>query len=119
MTKNTGNIKNTGNGIYWIILLASALLEAVWATALGLSNGFSQLTPTVVFAITAVLSMLGLGYRGEANPPRHSLRSVGWYRSCADRWLGHAHWRGIRESVEAAVHRRNRGLCCRFEGPAR
>lgn len=61
MTKNTGNIKNTGNGLYWIILLASALLEAVWATALGLSNGFTQLMPTVVFAITAVLSMLGLG----------------------------------------------------------
>jgi len=61
MTKNTGNIKSTGNGLYWIILLASALLEAVWATALGLSNGFTQLMPTVVFAITAVLSMLGLG----------------------------------------------------------
>jgi quaternary ammonium compound-resistance protein SugE len=58
MTENT---KNTGNGIFWIILLASALLEAVWATALGLSNGFTQLMPTVVFAITAVLSMLGLG----------------------------------------------------------
>ncbi|WP_216659802.1 multidrug efflux SMR transporter [Paenarthrobacter sp. CM16] len=57
----TANTKNTGNGIFWIILLASALLEAVWATALGLSNGFTQLMPTVVFAITAVLSMLGLG----------------------------------------------------------
>ncbi|NWL33301.1 DMT family transporter [Paenarthrobacter nitroguajacolicus] len=67
MTGNTGNIKNTGssgnsgNGVFWVILLASALLEAVWATALGLSNGFTQLMPTVVFAITAVLSMLGLG----------------------------------------------------------
>ena len=61
MTENTAKIKNTGNGIFWIILLGSALLEAVWATALGLSNGFTQLVPTVVFAITAVLSMLGLG----------------------------------------------------------
>ena len=67
MTENTGNIKNTGssgnsgNGVFWVILLASALLEAVWATALGLSNGFTQLMPTVVFAITALLSMLGLG----------------------------------------------------------
>lgn len=48
-------------GIFWIILLASAILEAVWATALGLSNGFTQLMPTVVFAVTATLSMLGLG----------------------------------------------------------
>lgn len=54
MTKN-----NTG--MYWGILLASAVLEAVWATALGLSNGFTQVAPTVVFAITATLSMLGLG----------------------------------------------------------
>ncbi|SDW73185.1 quaternary ammonium compound-resistance protein SugE [Arthrobacter sp. yr096] len=60
MTKST-NTKNTGTGIFWIILLASALLEAVWATALGLSNGFTQLMPTLVFAVTAVLSMIGLG----------------------------------------------------------
>ncbi|WP_159706195.1 multidrug efflux SMR transporter [Arthrobacter sp. 18067] len=57
----TAKTKNTGNGISWAILLASALLEAVWATALGLSNGFTQLMPTLVFAVTAVLSMIGLG----------------------------------------------------------
>lgn len=45
----------------WLVLLASAVLEAVWATALGLSQGFSQLLPSVVFAVTATLSMLGLG----------------------------------------------------------
>lgn len=47
--------------VAWLILLASAVLEAVWATALGLSAGFSEPGPTVVFAITATLSMLGLG----------------------------------------------------------
>lgn len=45
----------------WAVLLASAILEAVWATSLGLSEGFSRLLPTVVFAVTATLSMLGLG----------------------------------------------------------
>jgi quaternary ammonium compound-resistance protein SugE len=45
----------------WLVLLASAVLEAVWATALGLSDGFSKPVPTVVFAVTAALSMLGLG----------------------------------------------------------
>jgi quaternary ammonium compound-resistance protein SugE len=45
----------------WAILLASAVLEAVWATALGLSDGFSRPLPTVVFAVTAALSMVGLG----------------------------------------------------------
>ncbi len=46
----------------WLVLLASAVLEAVWATALGLSNGFSESGPTLVFAVTATLSMLGLGW---------------------------------------------------------
>jgi quaternary ammonium compound-resistance protein SugE len=48
--------------IPWFVLLASAVLEAVWATALGLSDGFSKPLPTVVFAVTATLSMLGLGW---------------------------------------------------------
>jgi quaternary ammonium compound-resistance protein SugE len=45
----------------WLVLLASAVLEAVWATALGLSDGFSKPLPTLIFAVTAALSMLGLG----------------------------------------------------------
>ncbi|UUL77824.1 multidrug efflux SMR transporter [Pseudarthrobacter sp. Fe7] len=45
----------------WLVLLASAVLEAVWATALGLSDGFSKPVPTIIFAVTATLSMLGLG----------------------------------------------------------
>ncbi|MET3165565.1 UNVERIFIED_ORG: multidrug transporter EmrE-like cation transporter [Arthrobacter sp. UYEF10] len=34
----------------WLMLLASAVLEAVWATALGNSDGFTHLLPTLVFA---------------------------------------------------------------------
>ena len=45
----------------WLILLASAVLEAVWATALGLSDGFTRPLPTLVFAVTFTLSMVGLG----------------------------------------------------------
>jgi quaternary ammonium compound-resistance protein SugE len=45
----------------WLVLLASAVLEAVWATALGLSDGLTRPFPTLVFAVTATLSMLGLG----------------------------------------------------------
>jgi len=48
-------------GIAWLILLASAVLEAVWATALGLSEGFTRPVPSLVFAAAATLSMLGLG----------------------------------------------------------
>jgi quaternary ammonium compound-resistance protein SugE len=45
----------------WIILLASAVLEAVWATALGLSDGLTRPLPAIVFIVTATLSMVGLG----------------------------------------------------------
>jgi quaternary ammonium compound-resistance protein SugE len=45
----------------WLMLLASAVLEAVWATALGLSDGFTRPGPTLVFGVTATLSMIGLG----------------------------------------------------------
>lgn len=45
----------------WVILLASAVCEAVWATALGQSEGLSRPLPTVVFVLGLLLSMLGLG----------------------------------------------------------
>lgn len=44
----------------FLILVLSGVLEAVWATALGRSAGFTRLVPTVVFAVTLVLSMGGL-----------------------------------------------------------
>jgi len=46
----------------WIILVASGMLEAVWATALGASKGFTKLGPTIVFGIALVLSMAGLAH---------------------------------------------------------
>lgn len=44
----------------WIFLLISAVLEAVWATALSASDGFSRLGPTVLFVVSFVCSMAGL-----------------------------------------------------------
>ncbi|GAA4423062.1 multidrug efflux SMR transporter [Georgenia halophila] len=46
----------------WFVLIVSGALEAVWATALGRSEGFSRLIPTVVFAVALTLSMGGLAY---------------------------------------------------------
>jgi quaternary ammonium compound-resistance protein SugE len=46
----------------WLVLVVSGVLEAVWATALGKSDGFSRLGPTVVFGIALVLSMGGLAF---------------------------------------------------------
>jgi quaternary ammonium compound-resistance protein SugE len=52
----------------WFVLLASAVLEAVWATALGLSDGFTRPLPTLVFAVSASLSMFGLGLAVKSIP---------------------------------------------------
>jgi quaternary ammonium compound-resistance protein SugE len=52
----------------WVILLASAVLEAVWATALGESDGFTRLLPTVIFALAATLSLAGLGLAVKSIP---------------------------------------------------
>lgn len=44
----------------WIILIVSGVLEAVWATALGKSEGFTKLVPSIVFGVALLLSMGGL-----------------------------------------------------------
>lgn len=46
----------------WIILIVSGVLEAVWATALGKSEGFTKLWPSVIFGVALVVSMGGLAY---------------------------------------------------------
>lgn len=40
--------------------MLSGVLEAVWATALGASEGFSRPGPSVLFAVSLTLSMLTL-----------------------------------------------------------
>ncbi len=46
----------------WVILILAGILEAVWATALGRSEGFTKLWPTVTFGVALVASMGGLAY---------------------------------------------------------
>ncbi|MEU1980482.1 multidrug efflux SMR transporter [Nocardia sp. NPDC019395] len=46
----------------WAVLVVSGMLEAVWATALGKTEGFSKWPPTVLFAGALIASMAGLAY---------------------------------------------------------
>jgi quaternary ammonium compound-resistance protein SugE len=48
--------------VYWLVLILSGVLEAVWATALGKSEGFTKLWPTVIFAVALLVSMGGLAF---------------------------------------------------------
>ncbi|WP_378145563.1 DMT family transporter [Cnuibacter sp. UC19_7] len=52
----------------WIVLIVSGVLEAVWATALGKSEGFSRLWPTVIFGVGIVASMAGLAFAMRSIP---------------------------------------------------
>ncbi|WP_186759323.1 multidrug efflux SMR transporter [Arthrobacter alpinus] len=52
----------------WIVLIISGMLEAVWATALGKSEGFSKLGPTVVFGVALIASMAGLAWAMRTLP---------------------------------------------------
>ena len=46
----------------WVVLIVSGVLEAVWATALGKSEGFLKPIPSIVFLVALALSMSGLAY---------------------------------------------------------
>jgi len=46
----------------WLVLVVSGVLEAVWATALDRSQGFTRLGPSILFVVALALSMAGLAY---------------------------------------------------------
>jgi quaternary ammonium compound-resistance protein SugE len=48
--------------VSWFVLVLSGVLEAVWATALDRSQGFTRLGPSLLFLVALVLSMAGLAY---------------------------------------------------------
>lgn len=52
----------------WLILVASGVLEAVWATAMDRSEGFSRLIPSLIFAVSLLFSMAGLAFAMRSLP---------------------------------------------------
>ena len=46
----------------WIILIVAGVLESVWASALGASNGLKKPKPAVLFVVALLLSMGGLAF---------------------------------------------------------
>lgn len=70
----------------WVVLVISGVLEAVWAVALGRSEGLSRLTPSLVFVGGLLLSMGGLA---------HALRTV-------PVGTGYAVWVGVGAALTVA-----------------
>ena len=46
----------------WFVLIASGMLEAVWAAALSASERFTRWRPTVLFFVSMTVSMAGLAW---------------------------------------------------------
>lgn len=46
----------------WLILIVSAIFEAVWAIALSKSEGFTKLVPSLIFFPAVIISMGGLAW---------------------------------------------------------
>jgi quaternary ammonium compound-resistance protein SugE len=78
--------------VYWLVLLLSGVCEAVWATALGKTEGFSRLAPIAVFVAGLAASMAGLAYalRGL---PLGTAYAV-WVGIGAAATAGYAMWSG-------------------------
>lgn len=52
----------------WLVLVVSGVLEAVWAVALGRTEGFTRLAPSIVFLVAISASMAGLAYAMRTLP---------------------------------------------------
>jgi len=52
----------------WLVLVVSGFLEAAWAISLKMSDGFSRLVPSLVFGVTAILSIVGLSWAMKQLP---------------------------------------------------
>lgn len=57
-----------GFAVAWVVLVVSGVLEAVWATALGRTAGFTRLYPSLFFFVGLLLSMVGLAYAMRTLP---------------------------------------------------
>jgi quaternary ammonium compound-resistance protein SugE len=54
--------------VAWFVLVLSGCLEAVWALALGRSEGFTKVGPVVVFVVALAASMAGLAFAMRTLP---------------------------------------------------
>ena len=84
--------------MYWLVLIVSGVLEAVWATALSRSEGFTRLAPTTVFVATLAASMAGLAYAMRGLPIGTAYAV--WVGIGAALTAGYAMWAG-QEPVSA------------------
>ena len=84
--------------MYWLVLVLSGVLEAVWATALSRTEGFTRLTPTAAFVAGLAASLAGLAYAMRGLPVGTAYAV--WVGIGAALTAGYAMWSG-QEPVSA------------------
>ena len=99
----------------WVVLVLSGVLEAVWAVALGRTEGFSRPVPSVVFVVGLVLSMLGLAYAMRTLPVGTAYAVWVGIGAALTVGFGMATGAGVGERGQGAAHRRARRLRGRVE----
>jgi quaternary ammonium compound-resistance protein SugE len=87
--------------VAWLVLVLSGVLEAVWATALGRSNGFTRMVPSLVFAVAALASFAGLA-QAMRTLPVGTAYAV-WVAIGATLTAGYAMWSGAEPSSPVRV----------------
>ena len=85
----------------WFVLVLAGVLEAVWATALGRSEGLTRLTPSVVFGVAALASFAGLAYAMRALPTGTAYAV--WVAIGACLTAGYAMWTGTEPASAGRV----------------
>ena len=78
--------------MYWLVLVLSGVLESVWATALGRSDGLTRAAPTVVFVVALAASMGGLALAMRGLPVGTAYAV--WVGIGAALTAGYAMWSG-------------------------
>jgi quaternary ammonium compound-resistance protein SugE len=73
--------------VAWVVLVVAGLFEAGWAISLKQSEGFTKLVPSLVFAVTFLISLGGLAWALKQLP-------VG---------TAYAVWTGIGAAVTAVI----------------
>ena len=85
----------------WVILIGSGVFEAVWAAALGASNGLRKLKPTLLFVVAAVISLWGLAVAMQTLPTGTSYAV--WTATGAALTVAYAMIRGIEPVTRTRV----------------
>ena len=85
----------------WLVLVVSGVLEAVWATALGRSEGLTRPLPSTVFAVATLLSFVGLAWAMRTLPTGTAYAV--WVGIGASLTAAYAMWSGAEPTSLARV----------------